>query len=89
MTLSTSSQIKSVRLVFRTVTHETERLLDKTLGSGKTIELPLATLQYQVALNTGLPLFEVTDIVKAYVTARTDFRLFKPFKSNPGIIHKV
>ena len=89
MSLSTNSQVKNVRSVFRQVTRETERLLDRTLGSGKTTTLPLVTLQYQVALNTGLPLFEVVEIVKAYVSTRTDIRLFKPFKTHPGFLRKV
>lgn len=71
-----SPEAKSTRSKFRIITRETERVLDKTFDGGYPVIHPKG-LEALVALGTGLPLNEVSGIVRAYVSARDDLYLSK------------
>jgi hypothetical protein len=74
MTSRISPEAKSARSKFRTITRETERVLDKTFNGGYPTIHPTG-LEALVALGTGLPLNEVSGIVRGYMSARDDLYL--------------
>lgn len=71
MTKAINPAAKEARLIFRTVVKETEGLLDKMLTDTHTAIRPW-TLQRQVALNAGLPISQVENIVTSYIATRSD-----------------
>jgi hypothetical protein len=79
--MAQSPDIKRTHTLFRVITRETERLLDRTLGRGYA-SISQDILRMQVALNTGQPIREAEPIVDAYISSRADLHMIK------GIIKK-
>jgi hypothetical protein len=75
MTKRISIEAKEARQKMRLVSKETERLLDRVIKPGSIIYADI--IYTQVALNLGLPVSEVREIVLAYISAREDLYIYR------------
>lgn len=85
MTKRISVEGKEARERMRLVSKETERVLEQLLIKGKANMFQLSA---SVALNLGLPLDDILEIVKAYVASRIDLKSIKTKNFGSGLVRK-